>query len=364
MKNKPAHILVVDDEPTIIILISSFLNMSNYVISSASDGLSALSIVQKNKPDIILMDIRMPGMDGFETCEKLKQDPKTAEIPVIFLSSLIETSDIVRAFKVGAVDYILKPIQPEEIVVRLNTHLKLHQQKEELQVLNEHLKDSQLQLSKFSSHLQNVREIERSALALEIHNKIAQFLIALKIDIGILRKKMNNLRESEVTKPINQTFENTIKLVDSTINTVREIIDGLRPEQIDIFGFIEAIKNSVNSFEEKTGIISKFTTNVTKLDIDNQKSLILFQILKEALQNVELHAKATELYVNLDLKNESLILKIIDNGIGFDIDGISEKQSYGLLGMKQKVNIFCGKISFQSEINKGTTITVIIKLND
>ena len=147
------NILVVDDILENLQILTQLLSKRNYKIRPAVNGKLALKAVQLTLPDLILLDIQMPDMDGYEVCEKLKADDKTRHIPIIFISALNEVFDKVKAFSVGGVDYITKPFQPEEVLMRVETHLqmykmqkKLAEKNEELQVTLAHLKATQSQL--------------------------------------------------------------------------------------------------------------------------------------------------------------------------------------------------------------------------
>ncbi len=132
-------ILLVDDTPNNLRLLSAFLTENGYKVRSVISGQMALMATQSSPPDLILLDITMPEMDGYEVAERLKADPKTAEVPIIFISALNETIDKVKAFSVGGVDYITKPFQFEEVLVRLETHLTLRRLQAQLQNQNEFL---------------------------------------------------------------------------------------------------------------------------------------------------------------------------------------------------------------------------------
>ena len=119
------NILIVDDTPINLEVIIDFLESYGFGIRMARSGESALKRVEYDRPDIILLDVLMPGMDGFETCRRLKTQPTTADIPVIFMTSLASPEDRVKGFEVGAVDYVIKPLHQEEVLARINTHLRL-----------------------------------------------------------------------------------------------------------------------------------------------------------------------------------------------------------------------------------------------
>lgn len=120
-----ANILIVDDTPANLRLLTGILAEHGYKVRAAPDGTLALQAAQSDPPDLILLDIRMPGMDGYAVCVQLKADERTRDIPVIFLSALSEAMDKVKAFSVGGVDYVTKPFQTTEVLVRVETHLAL-----------------------------------------------------------------------------------------------------------------------------------------------------------------------------------------------------------------------------------------------
>lgn len=116
-------ILIVDDTPENLAVLSDLLSEANYRVLVATDGLSALEQITLLKPDIILLDVMMPGIDGFETCKRLKRNPATTAIPIIFMTGLSELDDLLKGFGEGAVDYIVKPIRPPEVLARVEAQL-------------------------------------------------------------------------------------------------------------------------------------------------------------------------------------------------------------------------------------------------
>ena len=127
------NILIVDDTPANLRLLSNMLSDHGYKVRSVINGQMALTAIHAAPPDLVLLDIRMPGMSGYEVCEALKADPATREIPVIFISALDEIQDKVKAFTVGGVDYVTKPFQFEEVLARVETHLALRSLQRQLQ---------------------------------------------------------------------------------------------------------------------------------------------------------------------------------------------------------------------------------------
>ncbi|RKZ85521.1 MAG: hypothetical protein DRR19_16260 [Candidatus Parabeggiatoa sp. nov. 1] len=135
-------ILIVDDNPTNIKVIVDYLKALNYETLVARNGETGLKRAHFSQPDLILLDVMMPGIDGFETCRRLKAEPQTAEIPVIFLTALASVEDKLKGFAVGGVDYVTKPIEEAELVARVKAHLKIQAQKKQLQAQTESLKQA------------------------------------------------------------------------------------------------------------------------------------------------------------------------------------------------------------------------------
>ncbi len=132
-----ADILIVDDTPDNLRLLSQILSERGYHVRAVTNGARALASVEAALPDLILLDIRMPDMDGYAVCGRLKEDPKTHDIPIIFISALDEIQDKIRAFTVGGVDYVTKPFQIEEVMARVETHLSLRNLQKQLQNANQ-----------------------------------------------------------------------------------------------------------------------------------------------------------------------------------------------------------------------------------
>ncbi|MFP4396047.1 MAG: response regulator [Anaerolineales bacterium] len=131
-QNQPTSILIVDDTPENLRLLTQMLSRHDYKTRVATNGERALDSVQANPPDLMMLDVMMPGLNGFEVCERLKADPQTRDIPVIFISALNNTADKIRAFEVGGVDYVTKPFETQEVLARLDTHLTLHRLQQQL----------------------------------------------------------------------------------------------------------------------------------------------------------------------------------------------------------------------------------------
>lgn len=225
------------------------------------------------------------------------------------------------------------------------------------------LNKSEELLRKFASHLQNVREEEKVALAREIHDELGQILIALKIDTGLLKNKIIKSNTSLGSEDVLVKFDNIISLIDTTIKSARRIMSGLRPEQLEILGFVGAANAYIQQFEERHKISCEFVCEVSDFELNSQQALALFRILQEALSNIVNHAKATTVKIQLINEVDTLIMEITDNGIGFDKNNSGRPDSYGLIGMKERVVLLEGELDIISDIDKGTCVRVVIPLN-
>ncbi|MCI5167277.1 MAG: DNA-binding response regulator [Candidatus Electrothrix sp. GM3_4] len=171
--DSPCTVLIVDDDPFGIIQLQAVLVDSGYKLVTASDGASALEIVSRQSPDIILLDVVMPKMNGYETCRSLKENEESEGIPVIFLSGLHSTDEKINAFEAGGVDYITKPFSAKEVLIRLRTHLTLHR-------VNKRLVH---ELKKRDEELQNKE------------NKVQDANTALKVLLSAIEEEKKELAE-------------------------------------------------------------------------------------------------------------------------------------------------------------------------
>jgi CheY-like chemotaxis protein len=149
-----ACILAIDDKPDNLKLLSWILEAQGYEVRTAIDGALALSAALSDPPDLILLDIMMPEMDGYEVCERLKADERTRDIPILFLSALGQTADKVKAFSVGGVDYVTKPFHAGEILARVSTHLAVRQLQKQLEAANQALEERNAELQARNADLQ------------------------------------------------------------------------------------------------------------------------------------------------------------------------------------------------------------------
>jgi sigma-B regulation protein RsbU (phosphoserine phosphatase) len=172
---QPERILLVDDNATNLQVLFQTLEGRGYNLLVSKDGETALSIARKALPELILLDIMMPGIDGYEVCRRLKKDPTTREIPIIFLSALGESKDKVRGLDLGAVDYISKPFQADEVIARVNTHLTIYRLRREVQAQKDALERELEVVAKVQRDLLPERLPEIEGMKLSTYYKTSRY---------------------------------------------------------------------------------------------------------------------------------------------------------------------------------------------
>jgi len=222
------------------------------------------------------------------------------------------------------------------------------------------LNKSEKLLRKFASHLQNVREEEKVAIAREIHDDLGQTLVALKINTGMLKNKIVKCAANNASEEIVGGFDSIVNLIDDTIKSARRIMSGLRPELLEMNGFASATSSYLHEFEERYQIKCEFKAENSNIEMNSQQSLSFFRILQESLNNIAKHSKATLVKVHLKTEAGKLILEVTDNGIGFDINNSGRQDSYGMIGMKERMVLLGGELTIRSKIGKGTSVRVEI----
>jgi len=213
------NLLVVDDTPDNLRLLSAILTERGYKVRKALNGKTALKTVQTAPPDLILLDINMPEINGYEVCEQLKANEQTHDIPVIFISALDDVLDKVKAFTVGGVDYITKPFQSEEVVARVANHLNLRSLQKALQIEQE--KSDRLLLNILPQSVAEQLKQEQSTVAEQFDR--ATFLFA---DIVGFMPSSSTVPPEDVVKLLNQIFSIFDRLTEKyNLEKIRTIGD-------------------------------------------------------------------------------------------------------------------------------------------
>jgi len=346
-----AKILLVDDEPKSLFALQELLSTLGQNLMVAQSGEEALRLALKNDFAVILLDVRMPGIDGFETARLIRSRERSRSTPIIFLTAAAdEMNSMFRGYEVGAVDYLMKPVVPEVLKSKVAVFVELHRK-------TERLRESEDKLRRLAAHLISVREEERAHIAREIHDELGQVLTGLKMEVTWLARR---LKEA----PLIEKTDSMCKLIDSSVQTVRKIATGLRPEMLDDMGLVAAVGWQAKEFQKRTGIRArvKLPPESTKLDID--VATTMFRIFQEILTNVARHSRATRIDVELAIGEkpgeEKVTLEVVDNGVGIADADLNGKKSLGLLGMHERALLFGGEVKINGAGGEGTRVLVSI----
>ncbi|MEY3401904.1 MAG: hypothetical protein RLZZ86_1519 [Cyanobacteriota bacterium] len=396
MKNlhKQAIILVVDDNPTNLEILDHALTQEGYKVRIEAEGLNVIKQARLSIPDLILLDIMLPDLNGFEVCKQLKADPLTEGIPIIFMTALADPVDKVKGLNLGAVDYITKPFQKEELLARVRGHVQLRQLNKTLELQNQ-------QLIELKNELEN-RVAERTAelsQALEKEKELNQLksrfitmashefrtpLAIISSSSGILQNFSDRLSEKRKQEHL-ETIQNTIKHIIQVLDDVLMINQAeaekieVKLEPLDIIKFCRHLKEQIEASFTSHGIDfyidlgDEIFSNYQLVLVDKK---LLRQIITNLLTNAIKYSPDHNL-VNFSLsrKDNQLIFKIIDHGIGIPATdqvhlfeyfqrgsnvGTLPGTGLGLSIVKKCVDLHQGEITFHSELGKGTVFTVIL----
>ena len=353
-----AHILIVDDIPRNLQVLGSILSENGFGVSVASSGQGALDAIATNMPDVVLLDIQMPDMDGFDVCSRLKESPETTDLPVIFLTARTEIDDIVRGFEVGAVDYITKPFISQELLARVRTHLRLVRQNKRLLDLNKE-KDEFLGIA-----------------AHDLRNPLSK--------IQFIAEKMAYQAESFTPELITDASEDIVHTVNGMMELISNLLDTNAIEQghlalelnpIEIGVIVEHIVRDYDERAAKKKITLKYEESGT-LPFIQADEVAIVQIFDNLISNaIKYSPTRTQVITRLIADGAFVRMEVQDEGLGMTEDdkkrlfqkfarlsaqptGNEHSIGLGLSIVKTLVDRLGAEISVQSAVGKGTTFTV------
>ena len=351
MSDWQGEVLVVDDDAGNLLALEALLEPLGQAVLRARSGAAALRLLLDHDPAVIVLDVRMPGMDGFETARRIRARERSRHVPIIFLTGVsTETASAFRGYEVGAVDYLMKPVVPEVLRAKVSAFVELHRK-------NAALARAQAQLRALAARLISIREEERARIAREIHDELGQFLTGLKMDVAWLRKHLGKDQA-----PLLDKTETMRRLIDSTLQVVRRIATGMRPEILDDMGLVAAIAWQAKEFQKRMGIRCRVELPAAQPDLGSELSTAVFRIFQEILTNIARHAKASSVGVQLQISAQRLTLEVVDDGSGIAEGAVHARESLGLLGMQERAQLFGGEVSIRGSPGRGTTVALSIPL--
>ncbi len=349
-KNK-VNILMVDDEPGKLLSYEVMLGDLGENLIKANSGREALELLLKNDVAVVLTDVSMPRMNGFELADIIRQHPRFQQTPILFISAVLLTDlDRLKGYQAGAVDYISVPIVPALLRAKISVFVELHRRAQQLEALN-------VELRRLSNSLIATQDEERRRIARELHDSLGQELAAAKMAVdGIL------LGDS-TGSPSKLVIADASAMIDRAIQQVRSISHLLHPPLLDEVGLLSALRWFLEGLTKRSGI-------ETLLDVQPpafprlvpELETAVFRIIQEALTNLFRHSGARNGWVTLKHQNSQLVITIRDDGKGIG-KGVAEFQcgtiGVGIGGMRQRIKEFGGVLRLENT-NPGTRVEVTL----
>jgi len=378
MKINPAEykILVVDDVQSNVLLLKALLGREGFNIVYAMNGTEALEKVKNERPDLVLLDVMMPGMDGFEVAGHLKVEPEQSEIPIIFLTALNDSASVVKGFQVGANDFISKPFRREELLIRVEHQLSLVDARRIILRQTEELRKAIAGCDKLYSLID--RDLYSSMTSI----KMLSNTIMMNIDPQAVSEDVFNMLE--MTK---RTAEEVFFLLDNLLKWLKSQVGKLSnvPQSVDVVGLIERVIEVFNPIAERKSIKLALNSSVefvnAVVDIEMIKSVVC-NLLSNA---IKFSYKETTITIQMEIReipdstDKEVIITVSDKGCGikeedqpkvlneaihFTTCGTnSEKGSgLGLLLCKDFVSKHHGKLWFTSQEGVGSNFSFSLPL--
>lgn len=368
MTQTPAHILIVDDNPMVLFAMAHLLKGEGFRVSEARDGAECLKLAKADLPDLVLLDVMLPDVNGVELCRRIKAAPETNQLFVVLLSSIEVSSDSqVTGLAAGADGYIARPIENRELVARVQAMLRIRLAEAALRRAHDDLEkrvaDRTKELSQanealkaLSLRLTDVQEAERRFLARELHDEIGQTVTCLKL-------LLDTALRPDAGAP-RQAYDEALGLVNDLIDRVRRLSIDLRPQMLDDLGLMTALEWHINRFQKQSGIAVQFRHMPMPERLAPRIETALFRIVQEALTNVARHAKVKEVTVRLWANAGRAGVQVEDAGAGFDVAKVIEgRASSGVSGMKERVELLGGEFTLESSPGQGACLTVELPMD-
>lgn len=354
-------ILIVDDVAKNIQLVASFLTKAGYEINFALDGRNALEHANREKYDLIILDIMMPEIDGIEVCLKLKANPQTAEIPVIFLTAKTDDVSIARGFEAGGVDYIIKPFNPSELLARVKTHIRLRQREVELTSLN------------------RTKDVFLSIIGHDLKTPVANIVSLGEILINNIGEATEE-EKNEILFDIVESGRQGLWLLENLLSWTRIQTGKITYDPQNLV--LQEVINKNISFISPVAIRKSI-----HLHTECQQGLIVFtdlNVLNTIIRNLLSNAlKFTPVEGEVSLKaskteSGEIMILISDNGVGIEqtrinnlfqtigqtstLGTMNEKGSgLGLALVSDLVNLIGARIEVESQVGIGSTFKLFLK---
>lgn len=366
MQINPAEfkLLVVDDVQTNVLLLKALLGKEGYGILVANNGQEALEVIRNENPDLILLDVMMPGMDGFEMAERLKSEEFRCEIPIIFLTALDDTQSIVNGFKLGVGDFISKPFRKEELMVRIKHQLSLVAARRIIEEKNEELRKTIAGRDKMYS-----------VIAHDLRSPMASMKMLLNTIMMSVEKDKIDPDIFDMLEMSNKTSEEVFSLLDNLLKWTKSQLGKLTviPQKLDISGLADGVVEVMNSVAEVKHI------KLIRTDHESFFVYVDIEMIKSILRNlisnaVKFSNPDSEIKVGIKAEDGKVIVSVTDSGKGikkedqhkllkdsthFTTYGTNSEEGsgLGLLLCRDFARKNGGELWFESEENLGSVFS-------
>jgi signal transduction histidine kinase len=352
--HEKVNILMVDDHPGKLLSYEVILGELGENLIKANSGREALEWLLRTDIAVVLMDVSMPELDGFELAGMIRQHPRFQETAIIFISAVHLTDlDRLQGYQRGAVDYISVPIIPELLRAKVSVFAELHRKTRQLEMLNQELRH-------LSSSLIATQDEERRRIARELHDGLGQELAAAKMMLdGLLRPDLPAEWKEKAAA-------DSSLLIDRAIQQVRSMSHLLHPPLLDEVGLSSALEQYLEGFAKRSGI--ETSIDMPSHDFPRFKPELetaIFRIVQEALTNVFRHSGARNARVTLARSENQIMVMVRDDGKGVAKHILEFRPGsigIGIAGMRQRVKEFGGEVRMQNT-NPGTLVEVTVPIS-
>jgi signal transduction histidine kinase len=340
------NILMVDDQPGKLLTYESMLSGLGENLIKAHSGMEALEHLLKTNIALVLMDVSMPGMDGFETAQMIHEHPRFQNTPIVFVSGIHVTDlDRLKGYQHGAVDYVSVPVVPELLRAKVKVFAELHRNTQQLEMLN--------------ARMTVLQEEERRRIARELHDSVGQILAAISMNSALVEAESHKLSLDAA-----QRLSENAAMVQEASKQIRTISHLPHPPLPDEVGLASALRWYVEGFSERSKINAKLDIPQSFAGLSKEMELSIFRVVQECLTNIHRHAGSLTAGIRIIQDEACLRVEIEDAGKGIPLEkgsafGSSAHTGVGLRGMRERLRQLGGTLQVQSN-SPGTRVTAIL----
>ena len=357
---EPINILIVDDDPRNLLVLETVLDDPGYRLIRAESADQALLALVVEEFALLILDIRMPGMTGFELAQMIKERKKTARVPIIFLTAYYnDDQHMLEGYSTGAVDYLHKPVNPVILRSKVAVFAELHSKSRECGMANRALltevterKRAEKDLQSLTGKLIQAQEQERRRIARDLHDDFNQRLAALSVELETIERTPPTLPEP-IVRHLAAIRGQVVQLSDD----LHDLAYKLHPSLLEHVGLEIAVREHVAEFTKRTGLSVTVIAREVPGTLSPEMATGLFRVMQESLQNVFKHAQATNVTVRLSGSSKGIGLSVRDNGKGFDMDTQStQRAGIGLMSMQERARLLGGFFRIHCGVAHGTKV--------